>query len=289
MSDELQAFVQVFEQRSFSAAARALAVDPSVVSRRVRALEDRLGVPLLQRSTRRVEPTAAGEDLYERVAPALRALHDAALEVGSGADALRGRVRVSAPGALGRLRVAPAVFTFVAAHPEVRVDLRLSDTRVDLVQERIDVAIRVGEPRGAGLVTRSLGVSPQVLVASPAYVERRGPVRSLDGHDIVLREEGGVTLDDLPTLPGGHPKPSWRVALTTDEVEVAAAAVAAGLGVGILPLWLVREELEQQRLVRVSLPLDPGHVPMYAALPAGRRTPRRVRALLEHLERALTG
>ncbi|MEQ1503951.1 MAG: LysR substrate-binding domain-containing protein [Myxococcota bacterium] len=96
-----------------------------------------------------------------------------------------------------------------------------------------------------------------------------------------------MTLDDAPTLPGGHPKPTWRVALTTDDVEVALDAVCAGLGVGILPQWLVRAAVDDGRLVRVAIGLDPGRVPVYAALPGGRRAPRRVRALLDHLEQHL--
>ena len=134
--DRLLAFREVYERRSFAGAGRALGVDASVVSRRVKALEAELGVALLTRSTRAVASTAAGDDFYQRTAPALRELAEASLAVRVGAEQLRGSIRVAAPAALGRAWVGPVIYRFCHEHPDVRVELLLSDRQLDLFRIR---------------------------------------------------------------------------------------------------------------------------------------------------------
>lgn len=283
-------FRAVYERRSFSHAARELGLDSSVVSRRVRGLEERLGVALFFRTTRTVRPTEAGERYYERVAPALDALAEAELEV-AGGSSLRGRLRIAAPGALGRHRVAPVARCFAQEHPGVDIHLFFSDRRLDLVAEGIDLAVRVGEPREAGLVVRRLGVSPQVLVAAPSYLRAHAPLdggtlAALAGHSVVLRMEDGRLLDVRSRLPPAL-RAQVRLGMACDELDTTVDAVLHGLGLAMLPRWRVEAELATGALEQVDLGLPDFAAPLYAALPAGRQTTRRARAFLEQLVAAL--
>jgi len=282
--DELSLFREVYERRSFTGAARALGIDPSVVSRRVRKLENRLAVALFLRSTRSVSPTDAAEDFYRRIAPALDVIEEAELSATAGGEVLRGPLRVAAPSALGRHRVAPVVHTFCARHPDVEVCLMLSDRRIDLVQEGVDIAIRVGTPRGASLVIRKLGTSAQWLVASPAYLAGMSPIRTaadLAGHRMVLRIEGSL-IDYRDNLPEPI-RASVGVAFVTDDQGANADAVRAGLGIGVLPAWLVSGDVAAGRLVRPRIGTASFAPPVYAVLGAGRQATGRARALLADL------
>jgi DNA-binding transcriptional LysR family regulator len=273
--EQLQAFLRVVEHGSFARAAEGLGVQASAVSRRVAALEAQLGVPLLQRTTRRLSLTTAGQELLERAGPAVAALLEAADEVRRADSALVGPIRVAVPGALGRRRIAPALFAFAKAHPGVQLDLRVSDTRLDLVADRIDLAVRIGKQSEPGMVTRVLARSPQRLVAPVGLLgllEGAAGLAALGRLPRVVRREGGQLLD----LPGAERAP----VMVCDDVETVAAAVVAGLGFAVLPEWLARS-LEGVRVLEVEVPVGDGVV--VAVLPAGRRPPRRVRALVEFL------
>jgi DNA-binding transcriptional LysR family regulator len=273
--EQLQAFLRVVEHGSFARAAEGLGVQASAVSRRVAALEAQLGVPLLQRTTRRLSLTTAGQELLERAGPAVASLLEAADEVRRADSALVGPIRVAVPGALGRRRIAPALFAFAKAHPGVQLDLRVSDTRLDLVADRIDLAVRIGKQSEPGMVTRVLARSPQRLVAPVGLLgllEGAAGLAALGRLPRVVRREGGQLLD----LPGAERAP----VMVCDDVETVAAAVVAGLGFAVLPEWLARS-LEGVRVLEVEVPVGDGVV--VAVLPAGRRPPRRVRALVEFL------
>jgi DNA-binding transcriptional LysR family regulator len=281
--DDLELLLRVVDLGSFAAAARATGVDPSLVSRRVSALEAAVGARLLHRTTRALSLTEAGRAWVDRVGPAVRAIRDAHDELLSSEAAVRGTVRVAAPGALGRRRVAPALCALLHAHPALDVDLRLSDLRLDLAEGGVDLAVRVGEPRDPGVVVRRLGLSPQVFVAAPA-LPLPDPL-TLEGLPVVLRIEGGARLD---ALPSGQ-RPGWRVRLAADDVEAAADAIERGLGVGMLPAWLAEEALAAGRLRLVPAPFAVPPAPIVALLPAGRQAPRRVRVVLEALVREFGG
>jgi len=273
--EQLQAFLRVVEHGSFARAAEGLGVQASAVSRRVAALEAQLGVPLLQRTTRRLSLTTAGQELLERAGPAVASLLEAADEVRRADSALVGPIRVAVPGALGRRRIAPALFAFAKVHPGVQLDLRVSDTRLDLVADRIDLAVRIGKQSEPGMVTRVLARSPQRLVAPVGLLgllEGAAGLAALGRLPRVVRREGGQLLD----LPGAERAP----VMVCDDVETVAAAVVAGLGFAVLPEWLARS-LEGVRVLEVEVPVGDGVV--VAVLPAGRRPPRRVRALVEFL------
>jgi DNA-binding transcriptional LysR family regulator len=278
--EQLQAFLRVVEHGSFARAAEGLGVQASAVSRRVAALEDLLGAPLLLRTTRRLSLTAAGQELAERAGPAVIALIEAADEVRRADTALTGPIRLSVPGVLGRRRIVPALFEFARAHPGVLLDLRVSDARIDLVAERIDLAVRVGKPTEPGFVTKVLARSPQRLVAPLGLVEALAApldVAAVGRLPRIARREGGQVID----LPDAARPP----VMICDDVETVAAAVVAGLGLAMLPDWLA-QTLPKVRLLEMPFPVMEGQI--VAVLPAGRRPPRRVRALLDFLSGALS-
>ena len=286
--DALRLFVEVMEKQSFTAAGRSLGLDPSVVSRRIRRLEEDLDVPLFRRTTRALSPTDAAQRFYERVAPALAEIQEARLEAASPDGGLRGPLRVAAPGALGRVRVGPVVHAFVHTHPEVTLELLLSDRRLDLVREGVDIAIRVGTPSDPGQVVRRLGLSEQWLAASPEYLDRHPITESLAGHRVVLRVEGGSVIDLREHLPP-HQRQNIGASFMTDDIGAAADAAKAGLGLAGLPRWLIEADVQAGHLVKLPIGPTDLRIPIYAVLVSGRRSTRRARAFVDALGSALGG
>jgi len=273
-----QLFVRVVETGSFTRAGQEVGLSQSNVSRRVAALEDTLRVRLLTRTTRKVTPTEEGRAYYAQVKPALEAFVEAGMEARRTAGGVVGPVRVAAPGALGRRMVLPAVLEFVEQHPAVRPTLLLSDDKRDLVSEGVDFAVRVGTPSESSLVVRPLGRSPQVFVASPAYIERHGApggAETFAAHRWVVRVgPSGAVIGPATMLP--------PPTLSVDDVDGALDAARAGVGVAILPRWLVADALADGALVRVVPEAPEFSAPVVAVYPSRRSMPRRVRMLLDH-------
>lgn len=273
---ELRAFRAVYERGSFAAAAQDLGLDPSIVSRRIRSLETRLKLTLFARNTRSVAPTPPAERYYPRVVDALGVLAEAHAELASFDGVLRGSLRLSAPAELGRTVVGPLLQRFLADHDEVQAELVLADRQIDLVQERIDLALRVGIRPPKTSVVRQLGVSQQALVATPAYAQAHpGPTHALVWH--TQRGTRAEAWEQLPTRQG------LTLRLVTNDLRAAYDAVLAGVGASVLPTWLVQGDLEAGRLVSLPAPGQLPAPPVYVELPAGRRTHVVARAFLEVL------
>src|SRR4051794_34842514 len=178
-SGEMEVFVRAVEAGGFSAAARALRMTPSAVSKLVGRLEARLGVRLLNRSTRQVQLTAEGSLFYERSARVLADIAEAERSAASG-DAPRGRLSINVNVPFGVRYLIPLVPDFLARHPEITLDVVLTDEVVDLLEQRTDVAVRAGPLKSSRLVARKLGQTRKAIVASPAYLARRGVPRGAD-------------------------------------------------------------------------------------------------------------
>ena len=284
---EMEAFVRAVSRRSFSAAARELRMTPSAISKLVARLEARLGVRLLQRSTRKLELTAEGAAFHERSQRALAELDEAERSVAASA-APRGRVRVNCSVPFGQLRLMPALPRFLARYPEVTLDVDLTDRIIDLVDERADVAIRHGRLPSSRLVARHLGDSRKIIVATPAYLRKHGTpatVKQLEAHTRLgfnyphstetwpLRERRGVT--NLPI--NGHVRVS--------NGEALRALVFASAGLARLSSFHVQSDLDAGRLVAVMQAFNPGDVePLHAVyLGRGGHLPARVRMFLDFL------
>jgi len=281
---DYEIFTRVIKAGSLSAAARELHSTPAMISKRLTRLEDRLGVKLLHRTTRRLTPTEVGQNFYERVLAVLAAVEDAESLASIGVDRPRGLLRVSLPTSFGRMHVAPRLKAFLDANPEVKLHVDLGDEYVDLAAGSFDVAVRIGTLPDSALVARRLAPNRRVLCASPLYLEKYGAPR---------------VIEDLEhhRLLAADPQVAWRLegpqgpallkpqsALQTNSSEVVREAVLSGLGIAFRSTWDVGNELKLGMLKRV-LPAYTGasDVNVYAVYAGRRLVPPKVRAFVDYL------
>jgi DNA-binding transcriptional LysR family regulator len=246
-------FTQVVGEGSFTAAARALDLPKSTISRRVTKLEEHLGLQLLRRTTRRLSLTDAGRAFYERAARAVEALVAAERAATSMLDEPQGRLRVTAPVELGT-RTFGALLRFCEAYPEVHMDLELTNRYVNLVEEGHDVAMRGGRAPEGSLTGRSLGMAEIYAVASPAYLKRRGaPRRARDvaKHDCILFPSWVTGSAWTLTGPRGETKVPVQGRLTINNLEAVRLAALQGFGLTLLPRGHCEEDLREGKLRRV--------------------------------------
>lgn len=279
----MQLFVKVVESQGFTNAARELALPKSTVSRQISALEARLGVRLLERTTRSLRPTEAGRAFYERCTRIVADVADAEDAVMRSQSEPQGTLRVSAPVSLGVRTLGPMVGRWLARHPRVRLELSLSDRRVDLVDDGFDVAIRVGVLEVSSLVARKLAPAPMVLAASPAYFARHGvPERPEDlrVHSCLqyeyARTSGWRFVDDgrEVIVPVAGP-------LVANNGDLLRDAAVAGLGVTMAPAFILEPELSAGRLVpALQRHLPPGGG-VFAVYPESRYLPAKVRSFVD--------
>jgi DNA-binding transcriptional LysR family regulator len=279
-------FARVVEEGGFTAAARALHVPKSSVSRSVALLEEELGVLLLQRSTRKVQLTEAGRLFYDRASRALAGLEDAESAVSDLQGSLRGIVRVTAPADAGVWLLAPLVARFVARHPDVHVDLVLSGRVVDLVSEGIDFALRAARITDTSLIARRLASREMRLYAAPSYLERHAPPKTLDElstHDCVLfRGDHGKGRWTL-LCPGGEKNIEVHGPVSVDDFVFVQRATILGVGIGLMPQFLGAPHVASGELVEIL----PGHrAPLatwHLVYPSGRYLPRRAVAFRDFI------
>ncbi|WP_437983247.1 LysR family transcriptional regulator [Sorangium sp. So ce117] len=273
----LRVFCKVADSGSFSRAARELSMTQSAASRGIADLESRLGLRLFERTTRRVALTLEGRAYYEQIEEHVRALEDAELRAASGFGDLAGRVKLSAPGALGRRLLLPELVRIMHESPGLVVDAALTDQRVDLVAGAFDFALRVGVRSEPSFIERTLGTSPQWLVGSAGlFAGKPAPTSMSELAAERVVASGGVR--DLEKM-------GLTVRLTTDDIETNLRAVEAGLGVSVLPRWLVARRVQEGRLIRLLPRLPLPSPPLVVVYP--RRLRRVARQVLERLERHL--
>lgn len=284
MLAEYEIFVRALEEGSLSAAARRLDLSPAVASRRLARLEDRLGVRLIERTSRRLAPTEAGRLVYDRAAQLLEGVEDLEAVVSRRTTQARGLLRISAPTSFGRRRLAPLLQPFLAAQPRLTLELNLSDAFVDLMAEDVDVAVRIGGYEAENPLMHRLAPNRRVLCASPAYLAEHGAPESLDD----LRRHAQLAAENQSTWrlegPEGPVVFRARSRVRTNSSEVARELALAGAGVALRSTWDVGDELRDGRL-RVVLPQYAGSSDVAIfALTAGRaRAETRVRAFIDFL------
>jgi len=287
--DELRTFQRILTRGSLSAAARDLGVSLAVVSKRLASLERRIGQRLIQRTTRRLSATDEGAALLPRVERIIEALDAAEGWIVEGREAPVGVLRVSAPISLGRLHVAPVLATLVDAHPNLQAELRLGDSLIDLMEARIDVAVRIGPAQDSAYVMRKLADSARILVASPRYLDARGrPLtpRELKQHSILrsLGWEGPWRLSG-PAGESIEINPTSR--LRADNGEVVHDWALQGLGVMLKSAIDVAADLRLGRLERVLPNWSSPDAPIYALIPSARHVAAKTRLFLDALGEAL--
>jgi|SRR5450432_2975275 DNA-binding transcriptional LysR family regulator len=280
--EELTIFVAIIEAGSLVGASRRLRRSPPAVTRALSALEDRIGLRLVERTTRRLAPTEAGSALAER-ARTLLADYDEAL-AGAPQAPVRGVLRITAPVQFGRRQVAPIVLAFLNAHPEVRVELSLSDRNLDLIDEGLDLAVRIGPLADSSLVARQVGSVRRVVVASPAYLERRGVPRKppdLAAHDTIF----GMARSSAREWRFG-PSPRGAVVrlsprFLVDDVEAQLQAAKAGRGVARPLSYQVTDELADGSLVRLLQEFEPEPLPVHLVTLRRSHLAPKVRAFMD--------
>jgi DNA-binding transcriptional LysR family regulator len=289
-SSDLAIFARVVELRSFSAAARATGTTTGAASKRVARLEERLGARLFERTTRRVLPTEAGAAFYARVTRILSDVDEAENEIATLGGEPRGTLRISAPVILGERHLAALLPPFLLRHPELRIDLSLGDHFVNLVADRIDVALRVGALADSSLVKKRVGVVASLVVAAPSYLERAGrPETPIDlarhncvrySRIIAAREWRFMRRGKVVSVPVvGN--------LEVDHGGAMREAVLAGVGIARLPDFLVADGLREGRLVPLleEYALPPNGI--HLVYPSGAAPMPKVQAFVEEIGDAL--
>jgi DNA-binding transcriptional LysR family regulator len=278
---ELQVFLAILDAGSMAAAARKLNRSPPAITRILTALEQRTGARLFERSTRRLAATDAGARLADQ-ARRLLADYDAALQQPDAAP--RGLLRITAPLVFGRRHVTPVVVKFLARYPEVQVDLRLADRNADLIEDGFDAALRIGQLPNSSLVARKLGEVRQVVVASPAYLERRGEPRApaaLDRHDLIL----GTTVRGLPEwrFRANGRDVAVRIAprLQLNDIDAILEVARDGFGIARVLSYQAAPDFMTGRLVRLLRDVEPEPVPVHLVMPSARYMAPRLRAFVD--------
>jgi DNA-binding transcriptional LysR family regulator len=285
-------FTRVIETRSFTRAADTLQMPRSSVSTAIAELEARLGVRLLHRTTRTVAATDEGEEFYDRCLGFLAESEEIETMFRAAARRIEGRIRVDVPGRIGRLIVAPALPEFLALWPGIRVELGLTDRAVDLVGERVDLALRVGPLPASGLRARRLGEMTQINVASPAYLSLHGTPfapADLDHHwQVAYASPSTGRVADWEWLGGGRlqtrPVP-WRVSANSAEGYIACAL--AGTGLIQIPAYDVAHHIANGELVEVMSCYQAEPLPTHLLFPGSPRSLRRLAAFADWMEDVL--
>ena len=291
--EDLQAFVTVVEAGSFTAAAERLDIAISAISRRVSALEERLGVQLLRRTTRRLNLTDTGRSFYEHSARILADLEEAEAAVAQEHGELRGNLRVAIPLSFGLRHMCKPIADFSRAHPRVTFDLDLNDRRIDLIAEGVDLAVRIGRLADSTLIARKLFEARTVVCAAPSYLEQRGMPETpedLVDHDCLvygnLPDPGRWVCADSE---GQRHSIEVNVTMTASSGDFLCAAASEGLGLALQPTFIAGETISRGELIPLLTDYEWPVSPAYAIYPPTRHLSYRVREFIDFLAARFSG
>ncbi len=285
--EEIRTFVQLVDSGSSTRAAELRGLAVSAISRRMKELESRLGVQLIQRTTRRMHLTEAGRLYYDRCTQLLADLAEAEAEVTERGKTLRGRLKIAAPVSFGTANLAPAIAAFMHAHPMITIDLDMSDRRVDLVEEGFDLAVRVGELADSSLKARRIADVRHVVCAAPSFFDKYGrPTKPCHLKGMPGLCYGNLQYADVwrYRAPDGS-KGSVRVdaRLTSTNGEALCEAAIAGLGVLCEPSFIVHGAVERQLIEPALIQYRWYDMGIYAVFPSTRYLLPKVRAFIDFL------
>ncbi len=282
----MRAFVATVGANGFAAAARALDVPRSKVSKQIQALEEAIGVQLLQRTTRSLHLTEAGAEYYDACRDVIASLDEAEQRARTGMGEIRGVLRVNAPMSFGLSRLGPLIPRFNELHPNVELQVVLSDQQVDPVKGGFDVTIRIASLPDSSMIARSLAPAPRIMVASPDYLAREGTPQTpkdLAHHKCLSYGylQSGVSLQ----LSNG--KETQRVTVSgplhANNGDILAQAAVAGMGIALLPNFIVERAVADGRLVPVLCDWEAPAITVNAVYPSSRRVPMKTRAFIDFL------
>jgi DNA-binding transcriptional LysR family regulator len=282
----MRAFVATVGANGFAAAARALDVPRSKISKQIQALEEAIGVQLLQRTTRSLHLTEAGAEYYDACRDVIASLDEAEQRARTGMGEIRGVLRVNAPMSFGLSRLGPLIPRFNELHPNVELQVVLSDQQVDPVKGGFDVTIRIASLPDSSMIARSLAPAPRIMVASPEYLAREGTPQTpkdLAHHKCLSYGylQSGVSLQ----LCNG--KETQRVTVSgplhANNGDILAQAAVAGMGIALLPNFIVERAVADGRLVPVLCDWEAPAITVNAVYPSSRRVPMKTRAFIDFL------
>lgn len=288
----METFVRVIEAGSFSAAARLLHVGQPAVSKTVAQLEQQLGVRLLLRSTHGLTPTEAGRNYYERARRALEEVEEAELAARGAGSALTGRLRICAAVTFARLHVIPRLPRFLHQHPALDVDIVLDDRNIDLIEQGIDLALRMGRLADTSLTARKIGEGPRLVLATPEYLAHAGMPQSpgeLADHQVVIHELGQGDTPWTFHRAGTQVTVSTHGRLRTNAAEGVREGVLAGLGLAISSAWMFAPELASGAVVPVLTDWSLPTIDLWTVFPSGRQMSAKARAFAQFIEAELAG
>jgi DNA-binding transcriptional LysR family regulator len=287
MLNELKVFVRAVELKSISAAARNLRLSAAAASHRILQLEEQVGVRLLNRTTRSLQPTEAGCIFYEHALNVLEAVERAESSMAMASGVPTGSLRVAAPLGFGRRILAPLVQEFHRLHPKVEVRLRLSDHSVDLLSESVDVAIRMSALPDSSFIVRKLADCPRVLVASPEYIAEHGapeaPEDLLQHNCLLLRFPGSTDFRWTLNTPDGPSTLPVSGKFDADDGDVLTEWTLDGAGIMLKPYWEVAQHLREGRLKVVLPDHPPEPVSLVMLYPHRHLLPAKVRVFADFL------
>jgi DNA-binding transcriptional LysR family regulator len=289
--NQLRVFVEVVRQGGFSAAARSLDMPRSTVSRWVRELEKRLGVRLLQRTTRRVQLTEVGEGYYQRGLQAVELAGQAQTWVESRAVAPQGTLRIATFQLFAATLLGPVLVSYLDQNPGMSVQVVVSERNIDLIDEQIDLAVRIGTMPDSSLVVRKLAQMDGWILASPEYLAKNGA----PAHPSELSQHSNMIYghsQDIVTLPFDNGREQLDVSLPSrcvgNSIQLVRQVTLGGMVIGFLPPMLAHEDLAAGRLVRLLPTWNVGTLPMYVAYPSRRHLAQKVRAFVDLLGAQIT-
>ncbi len=286
--DGIATFVTVAECRSLSEAALKLRISRSVVSDRIVELEKELGTSLLQRTTRKITVTEDGLEFLQRAIRIVREVEEATAVISERHGTLAGPLRISAPVTFGRLHLGPALYPFLARHPQIQLTLDLNDRRVDPFSDGFDAIIRHGPIQDSWLVAWTLASSRRVLVASPAYLATHGQPTTpaeLEGHRGIFYLNRGAG-DWRFGSAGNATVVHGQAGLVLNNGDMMRDAAVAGLGIALLPQFIASEALQQGALRSIDIGIEPEQEFIYIAHREGQRVSAKLRALADWLREA---
>ncbi|EKM23737.1 MULTISPECIES: LysR family transcriptional regulator [Vibrio] len=286
----MRAFVRVVQTGSFSATGREMNTSQTTISKKVAALEKKIGVKLLARSSRDHALTPAGTKYYQTCVDILGELDEAEAEARSEVASPQGTIRISAPVAFGRILLAPIMSEFFQRYPDIKVDLQLSDQHTDLISDGIDVAIRAKQLEDSTLIARHLFDNPMLVLAAPNYLQQHGEPKTpedLKQHNCLVYSR----MKDINVWSFTKQNQKHAVAVNgnfqSDNGDVLLEVALTGMGIVTLPIWMVEHHLKEGRLTQLMSDYTGQNLPFNAVYLQSRYTPLKVRCLIDYLKEKL--
>ncbi len=283
-------FVRVVESGSFSAVATENETTQPTVSKHVSALETHLGAKLFNRSTRKLSLTEAGSEFYDRCKRILSDIEEAESSIGHRTSTPGGLLKVHMPITFGRMHILPRLWAFMQAFPDIHLDIRMDDHYANLIEEGVDVAIRIGPLSDSNMIARKIGTCPRATIASPSYLQKHGTpanIQELTQHNCVVYSLLTTGNEWHFNSNKGHESIRVTGNFIANSPDAIREAIVAGVGIAVTPLWLIDDCLQRGEVVTLLNNYNPTPLEIHAIYPERKYVPEKVRCFIDHLRDCL--